>query len=284
MPKRIGTSASESLFGTAQRDIMRGNGGDDFLYGRAGSDILNGGRGADQIFGRSGDDLIRWSRGADQIFGGTGVDTVSYRSAFAGVQILGDGIVFHDFSTAPAFGQNAAVGQKLQGIERIKLSQFNDRLVYDDAELTVHAGRGADYIVGASLVYGGKGADRIEGQTIFGGAGRDVLTGDDANGGVGDDTIAARRAWGGDGADTFVFEDEQRDHVIRDFDSSEGDLVRFVERAVDTNFTFRDFDEMLAATETEHGHSVISWDGGSLKIRNTDKSALMADWFEFDIA
>jgi Ca2+-binding RTX toxin-like protein len=74
-----GTGGSDTLRGSAIRDLMRGLGGDDKLYGNRGADEMygnngkdrvRGGYGADEMYGNRGRDLLRGARGNDQMSGG----------------------------------------------------------------------------------------------------------------------------------------------------------------------------------------------------------------------
>jgi len=278
-----GTFGNDRLFGTVNRDVIRGFGGDDLLGGGAGNDNLHGGYGADRLFGGDGDDILMASRGADFFEGGAGRDAVSYDYATFGVQIFGRGIFSHDFSRAPDFGQNWAVGHTFNNIEVYVLSQFNDRVVMEDYQATVHGGGGADYIIGAAKAFGGEGQDILEGTSVFGGNGHDQLTGVHAFGGPGNDRIDARFATGHAGADTFEFHDRQDHRTIRDFQPEQWDRIRFIETSNNTNFTFEDFDSMLAHTSAAGANTVIRWDGGLLTLDGVQKSDLQANWFIFDL-
>lgn len=70
----IGTSAGETLPGTAGADIICAFGGNDTLIGRGGNDLLLAGRGADTLSGGLGADNLRGALGRDGLFGGRGND------------------------------------------------------------------------------------------------------------------------------------------------------------------------------------------------------------------
>ena len=59
-----GTSAGDSLYGSAGNDLIQGLGGDDFMYGRAGNDTFDAGLGRDWIYGEAGADVVRLQRGS----------------------------------------------------------------------------------------------------------------------------------------------------------------------------------------------------------------------------
>jgi len=283
MPPRLGTSSSETLTGTNQRDLILGKAGDDVLIGLDGADKLNGGKGADSIEAGKGKDLIVASRGADIMSGGDGYDTLTYASATFGVQLLGAGLIFYDFSAGPAFSQNWAPGQKFSEIEAIKLTNFNDRIAVLDQETTLFGRKGDDYLVGGDKGYGGRGDDILDGHHVFGGRGNDDLTGTRASGGKGNDRIAGEVCYGGTGADTFEFQDATTDHVVKDVAALENDMIRFIETSASTNFTFTDFASMLDDTTEDNGHALISWTGGSLKLKGIAKVDLLQEWFDFDL-
>jgi predicted extracellular nuclease len=90
---RVGTSANETLSGTAGVDLMFGLGGDDeidglggndlicgsngddLLMGGVGADILEGQNGNDTLLGGDDNDLLRGGLGNDSLTGGTGADS-----------------------------------------------------------------------------------------------------------------------------------------------------------------------------------------------------------------
>jgi Ca2+-binding RTX toxin-like protein len=64
--------------GDAERNVIRGLGGNDQLSGGPGSDELHGGHGNDQLSGGPGNDILYGSFGADSLKCGTGNDLVLY--------------------------------------------------------------------------------------------------------------------------------------------------------------------------------------------------------------
>jgi Ca2+-binding RTX toxin-like protein len=73
----IGSAHADVLGGLNiidERNVLKGDGGNDALYGRGGDDLLDGGTGADLLNGGSGTDELRGSAGADQLIGGEGGD------------------------------------------------------------------------------------------------------------------------------------------------------------------------------------------------------------------
>jgi DNA-binding beta-propeller fold protein YncE len=80
---KVGTARSESISGTAKRDVIaagpgndtvRGLGGKDVLCGEGGRDKLLGGAGADILIGGPGRDILRGAGGKDRLIGGPGRD------------------------------------------------------------------------------------------------------------------------------------------------------------------------------------------------------------------
>ena len=63
---------------TGDRDILRGDAGDDILIGGNSTDLLEGGSGDDTIFGGFGDDEIDGGTGSDTLYDADGLNKVSY--------------------------------------------------------------------------------------------------------------------------------------------------------------------------------------------------------------
>src|SRR5262245_6383393 len=71
----------ENLRGSAQQDLLVGNGDANTLYGARGDDVLDGGGGADILYGRDvgaaagdGNDTLKGGGGFDMLYGGDGAD------------------------------------------------------------------------------------------------------------------------------------------------------------------------------------------------------------------
>jgi Ca2+-binding RTX toxin-like protein len=71
-----GSSAGETLVGTAGDDVIVGGGGNDRIDGGPGGDTLAGGADSDRIDGESGNDVIEGGGGTDELRGGAGDDIV----------------------------------------------------------------------------------------------------------------------------------------------------------------------------------------------------------------
>jgi Ca2+-binding RTX toxin-like protein len=160
------TGYGDSLYGSADANVLSGYGGDDTLVGRDGNDTLNG---------MDGNDFLQGGNGADSLNGGAGIDTIDYNGA-AGVTV--------NLTTGLGSGGEAQ-GDVISGVENVQgTSGYNDVLI-GSADANVLSGYG--------------GADTIDGQ-----AGNDTLYGMDGNdilrGGLGADTIN-----GGAGIDTAMY-------------------------------------------------------------------------------
>lgn len=69
-------SGFEHAFGSAEDDVLVGDGGENQLFGGLGDDTLKGGGGRDQLDGHQGKDAMAGGRGADALTGGPGKDTL----------------------------------------------------------------------------------------------------------------------------------------------------------------------------------------------------------------
>jgi serralysin len=184
--------------------------------------------GIDTIYGGDGDDTMDGGAGADVFFGGIGTDRVSYASATAAVlaNLLDETTNFGD-----------AAGDKLNGIQNIMGSDFNDSLRGD---------------TGHNMLFGGLGGD-----DLAGGAGQDSLYGGDGNdtlyGQSGDDTLS-----GGNGADTFQFAMGSEQERISDFADNMDRIELFGINSI-TNHT----QAMNAATQV-NGDVKFDFGGGNI--------------------
>ncbi|MBE9176453.1 hypothetical protein IQ225_16105 [Synechocystis salina LEGE 06155] len=71
-----GNNSGNFLFGTRQKDLMQGLGGDDILFGSSGNDTVYGGQGLDYLDGGIGDDILLGGEGNDTVLGGFGNDVL----------------------------------------------------------------------------------------------------------------------------------------------------------------------------------------------------------------
>ncbi|MFG6461195.1 PA14 domain-containing protein [Roseateles sp. DXS20W] len=128
---------------------------DDTLRGDAAANVLQAG---------AGDDLLEGRGGADMLQGGAGSDTASYASSAAGVNV--------SLGTGQGSGGDAT-GDRLQDIEHLTGSGFNDLLIGSAGDNKLDGGAGDDELEG------GEGAD-----TLVGGEGKDTASYVDALTGV----------------------------------------------------------------------------------------------------
>ncbi|MFZ3483672.1 beta strand repeat-containing protein [Sphingomonas sp. 3-13AW] len=194
----------------------------DFLGGSESSDRLDGAAGDDRIEGRGGDDTLVGGTGADTLVGGEGTDTADYSAA--------TGAVIVDLAEGLGFGAEAE-GDRLEGIERLVGSRFDDVLTGDGSNNWLAGGAGSDLLTGGegvdtadystsasavAVTLGGWGVggdaegDLLSGiENVEGSAFDDVLVGDGgANalaGGTGNDRLVGNggldRLDGGEGTD-----------------------------------------------------------------------------------
>lgn len=69
-----GGNAADTLSGRGGEDVLFGGRGNDLLRGGAANDLLSGGRGNDRVYGGEGRDVLRGGDGSDLILGGKGRD------------------------------------------------------------------------------------------------------------------------------------------------------------------------------------------------------------------
>ena len=150
-------SGIESVIGSQFDDILRGS--DDVTYGTTKVTQAN-----NVLIGLAGDDFFEGRSGADTIKGGTGSDTASYESSDAGV--------FVNLISGRARDGHAA-GDKLESIENLIGSDYDDILIGNNAANKIEGGNGNDLIKGLG------GADDING-----GAGSDTVTYNHSGGAV----------------------------------------------------------------------------------------------------
>ncbi|MBV9280833.1 MAG: hypothetical protein JOZ41_12185 [Chloroflexi bacterium] len=160
-----GGGGNDTLGGGRGDDTLRGNAGDDDLFGGGGNDILAGGTGDDLLRGRGSSDTLFGGSGDDSLIGGAGRDTATYAGADSGVTV--------DLRLAGEAQDTHGAGvDVLVGIDDLRGSSLDDRLIGDGQANELFGGAGNDVLIGghgSDTLDGGLGAD-----TLQGGAGADV--------------------------------------------------------------------------------------------------------------
>ena len=186
-------SGIENLIGTDFNDVLEGA---SYIAGSAfGRDTAR-----NSLFGGLGDDTLIGLGEDDVLDGGEGSDTASYEASTSAIQINLSEV--DDDGYASGFGGDAE-GDRLIRVENIIGTDFDDAMLYGNAEANaIHGRGGVDHLKGFGgddHLYGGDGHDILEGGNgfdhLFGGSGDDTL-----DGGNGEDTID-----GGDGIDTVTY-------------------------------------------------------------------------------
>lgn len=220
-----GQNGNDRLNGGAGFDTLYGNAGDDTLNGGNGKDYLNGGNGADTLRGGNWDDYIEGNNGNDLIFGGNGKD-ILYGGIGADTIRGGN---WDDYIEGNN-GNDLIFGGK--GFDTLDGGDGNDTIRGGGLHDSLFGGYGHD------LLYGDAGNDRLDGghgnDVLAGGAGNDglwgvfgddILSGGGGNdylgGGAGSDTLT-----GGEGSDRFIFNINQGNDVVTDF-NAEVDNLKF---------------------------------------------------------
>lgn len=180
-----GGRGSDHLIGNDAHNLLKGGFGNDLMQAGTGNDRLFGGVGFDRLEAGGGNDLLDGGANADNLFGQSGQDTLRG----------GDGLDRLFGGTGNDFGRGGTGNDGLfgeQGNDTLNGEQGNDRF------------------------FGGAGNDDLDGSagndTLYGGAGFDTL-----KGGAGNDLLQ-----GNFNADTFVFENNNGDDIISDFDARNG--------------------------------------------------------------
>jgi hypothetical protein len=191
-----GSADGELIRGNQDNDLLFGGGGNDTLLGGQSSDTLQGEEGNDLIFGEKAQDIIAGGAGDDSILGGLGLDEINGNSGndtlFGGAE---------DDSLQGGSGNDIILGEK--GGDRLFGGEDNDSLQggLDNDQLR---GEGGDDVLrgeqnddflsgdeGNDFLFGGQGNDRLLGE-----GGDDQLYGD-----LGSDTLV-----GGQGNDRFIIQ------------------------------------------------------------------------------
>ena len=197
----------------------------------SGIENIEGSAHRDDLTGDDGDNVLDGYREADTLTGGAGADTVRYAESTAGVTV--------DLSrTTAQVSAGDASGDVLSGIEHLVGSDYGDRLTGDGADNVLTGGKGGDTLTGGdgadTASYAGSDAgvtvdltrtiaqvgtgeargDLLSGiENLVGSDHVDVLTGDGADnvltGGAGGDTLT-----GGTGTDTASYTGSKASVII----------------------------------------------------------------------
>jgi len=146
-PYITGTSGNDVILGTSASDVIGALGGNDIICGLSGDDFIQA---------MSGNDVIAGGYGAYWVDGGPGIDEINYRPASEAVTV--------DLVTRRAYlGQFI---QRLDDIENVHGSLYDDNLRGDDGNNVLHGDSGNDSLRG-----------RFGGDTLIGAAGNDTYIG-----------------------------------------------------------------------------------------------------------
>lgn len=171
-----------TMFEGVEAILVMGLGGDDLIEAEGafqkdkkghGKRAERGGHGVKDmkvvLDGGAGDDILKGSAGRDLLIGGAGVDTLDLSEGTSGADVnLKSGKVRRD-----GYGSR----DRVEGIENIIGTAFDDRLRGDGEANVIEGGAGDDKIDGRKgddALYGGEGDDKIKG-----GKGDDLLVGND---------------------------------------------------------------------------------------------------------
>ncbi len=165
----------ENVIGGTLADTITGSDAANRLEGRGGVDIIDGGAGNDVIVGGLLGDTLK---------GGAGSDTASYEGSATFVTV---NLATHTLLSAGATGGDAA-GDKLDSIENLVGSSFNDSLTGDAGDNLLTGGAGNDAIIGGAgtdtAVFAGNFSDYTyngttvtDNNVVDGNDGVDTLTG-----------------------------------------------------------------------------------------------------------
>jgi Ca2+-binding RTX toxin-like protein len=133
-----GSSANDSIRGTAEANNIDGREGNDTIFGGDGDDVLNGSIGNDWMDGNRGNDKFLPSNGDDMMYGEDGADTVSFETSPAAVTVL--------MSSLQAMGDG---NDRFVTVENVIGSSGHDYIVGDINPNVIDGGAGTDYCDGA---------------------------------------------------------------------------------------------------------------------------------------
>ncbi|NHZ80008.1 hypothetical protein F2P44_12075 [Massilia sp. CCM 8695] len=245
----IATEQADAIYGYEINEALAGLAGNDTIFGYGGDDTLEGGRGDDVLDGSIGSDVYVFKRGdgRDTITDNNGwyadgmVDVLRLGSGISASTTLarhvGDDLVL-DFGSGDSVKVNGFFTYDTQLVTQLERIEFADGVVWDAAAVKQRVLAPTDQ---ADLLAGFPGDDSIAGaggnDTLLGGAGHDSLNGGAGNdslaGGAGDDVLQGGAGDdlldGAGGADLYQFAGGDGKDVLRDTESTEGevDVLRF---------------------------------------------------------
>jgi hypothetical protein len=261
-------------------------------------DVISTGEGNDIVRARGGNDVILDGGGQDRYIGGEGSDRVHYNNEDAGIVAnLARGWV----------RDGDGVRDRLISIERVRGTEFRDKMTGDEEDNQFQGLAGNDLLIGGGgdrdradysrdANYGGSAgivANMARGTVVDGFGDRDriesieEIRGTDSddkffdNGGRdgymgagGDDLFVFRGgndwAEGGDGADTFKFSGAFGYDWIGDFDQSEGDRIKIAGMS--------SMDD-VEISEDSNGNARIDYGDNTIALSGVDQNEVDASYF-----
>lgn len=211
-----GGIGKDFVFGSNGHDSLLGSSGDDTLWGQADNDFLDGGQGADLLLGNNGNDTILGADGNDTIQGNLGDDYLVGNNGRDRIQ--------GQAGIDTVIGGNGDDTLRGQAGDDYLFGNFgNDSLIGDNGLDTLDGGAGNDILFGVAgndNLVGGNGNDTLWGQAdhdyLDGGAGDDRILGNNGNdtlvGGLGNDTL-----FGNLGADKFILSPNSGIDLVKDY-------------------------------------------------------------------
>jgi Ca2+-binding RTX toxin-like protein len=125
------------------------------VTGSAQDDVLRGDAAANALFGGAGDDTLAGGGGSDVLVGGDGIDIVDYADVGQGVSVdLAAGTALYGGATS-----------RIETVERVDGSGYDDVLRGGDGTEALFGGGGNDTISGGHFLDGGAGDDVIRAET-----------------------------------------------------------------------------------------------------------------------
>ncbi|MBD8876179.1 putative Ig domain-containing protein [Roseibium polysiphoniae] len=311
-------SGNNTIWGTADGNLIDGEGGNDVIHGYGGNDTLIGGSGSDSLMGGDGDDTVYGD--ADDVWfsGDDGEDTLIFTSTADFDYALDNGGFEHmkagsgDNAIYGTAGDNILDGEA--GDDFIQAYDGNDTLIGGSGSDSLQGGDGDDIVFADaddSWFSGDAGIDTLIytstddrqyslGQGAFEhvemGGGNNVVWGSAAdntiNGQAGADTLygyaGADRLIGGTGADHLVGGDGDDAFVFSFGDTGHDTITDFVAGAGSDDEiefesgVFSDLASVLAAASDDGTDTTITIDAEtSVLIQNVVVSNLHQDDFRF---